>query len=70
MIPVASFSVRQAIEVVRTRSMANPQNERESADAPSNVLPALWKDLYQLGITNASTDEPIPYSKLIDPEVD
>ncbi len=65
-IPVPSRSVRQAIEAARTRTISNPQNERESADAPPNVLQDLWQALYQLahqlGMAQQPTNEPTPYS--------
>lgn len=65
-IPVPSRSVRQAIESARTRTITNPQNERESADAPPNVLRDLWQALYQLahqlGMAPQPTNEPTPYS--------
>lgn len=65
-IPIPSRAVRETIEAARTRSIANPQHEREAADAPPNVLQALWQGLYrlahQLGMAQEPTDEPVPYN--------
>lgn len=46
--PVPSREVRQYIEAAREKSIAQPQHERERADAPPNVLRALWLELYEL----------------------
>jgi hypothetical protein len=46
--PVPSGQVRQAIEAARSRTINQPQHEREQADAPPQVLQALWRELYQL----------------------
>ncbi|MEZ4665024.1 MAG: hypothetical protein R2911_46450 [Caldilineaceae bacterium] len=47
-IPTPSRHVREVIEAAREASMANPQHEKERADAPSHVLQAMWDDLYRL----------------------
>ncbi|MEZ4714144.1 MAG: hypothetical protein R3A44_43570 [Caldilineaceae bacterium] len=47
-IPTPSRNVRQVIEAAREESMANPQHEKERADAPPQVLRAMWDDLYRL----------------------
>lgn len=47
-IPTPSRQVREFIEAAREASMANPQHEKECADAPPHVLRALWDDLYRL----------------------
>ena len=68
-LPVPSRAVRQKIEVARARTIAKPQHEREAADAPPNVLRALWHDLYQfaaqLGMIEGITQQEMPY----DPEI-
>lgn len=69
LIPIPSRAVRQTIEASRERTIANPQHERESADAPPNVLQALWQALYhlahQLGMFDTPTGEPVPYNPAI-----
>jgi hypothetical protein len=66
LIPIPSRAVRQTIEATRKRTIAKPQHERESADAPPNVLQALWQALYrlahQLGMVDSLTDKPLPYN--------
>lgn len=49
-IPVPSNTVRQAIEQARQNSITAPRHARESADAPPNVLQALWHDLHALAV--------------------
>lgn len=65
-IPVPSRAVRQTIEASRKRTIAQPQHEREAADAPPTVLEALWQELYrlahQLGMVESLTDKPVPYN--------
>lgn len=69
LIPVPSRQVRAAIECAREQSIASPRHQRESADAPPNVLQALWLELcrlaHQLGLAENPGDGPIPY----DPDV-
>ena len=48
-LPVPSREVRAVIEAARERSIAAPAHERERADAPPNVLRALWEDVYREG---------------------
>ncbi len=50
MIPVPSKAVRDIIEANREKTIVDPQHEKESYDAPPNVLRALWHTLYQLAI--------------------
>ena len=58
-LPVPTRKVRQAIEVARAQSTANPQHERETADARPHVLQLLWEELavvaQQLGIPSRQT---------------
>ena len=67
-IPVPSRSVRQVIESNREQTIADPQHENETQDAPPNLLMALWHDLYriakELGLTELKA-ETMPY----DPEI-
>lgn len=50
LIPLPSIEVRALIEARRARSLAAPQHENEAHDAPPDLLRALWKDLYQVGV--------------------
>ena len=45
-IPVPSKHVRDVIESSRQQTIASPQHEKESKDAPPNVLQTLWEDCY------------------------
>ncbi len=45
-IPVPSKHVRDVIESSRQQTIASPQHEKESKDAPPNVLQALWEDCF------------------------
>jgi len=47
-LPVPTRAVRQAIEAARARTTANPQHEREVADAMPHVLQQLWEELYSV----------------------
>jgi hypothetical protein len=49
LLPVPSREVRAVIEAARERSIAAPAHARERADAPPNVLRALWEDVYRDG---------------------
>jgi hypothetical protein len=63
--PVPSKAVRDVIETNRERTIIDPSHEKESQDAPPNVLRALWRDLYQLAGQSGLTDgqaESVPYS--------
>lgn len=61
MIPVPSQAVRDVIEAQREKTIVDPRHEKETKDAPPNVLRALWHDLYQLaielGIIDGQADE-------------
>lgn len=56
-IPVPSTAVRQHIESAREKSIANPQHENETKDAPPNVLQGLMQQVsqlaQQLGLVNS-----------------
>jgi len=64
-IPVPSKAVRDVIEANRERTIAKPRHEKESNDAPPNVLRALWHDLYrlagELGLIDSDVEQ-VPYS--------
>lgn len=64
-IPVPSKAVRDVIEANREKTIVDPRHEKETKDAPPNVLRALWHDLYQLagalGLTDVQADR-MPYS--------
>jgi len=47
-VPVPTLEVRQKIVSNREQSFSTPRHEREAADAPPNVLHALWDELYQV----------------------
>ena len=67
MLPVPSLKLRRHIEAQREQSIAQPQHERERADAPPNVLRALWHTVYQKGV-DLKLVEPDPHPPY-DPEV-
>jgi hypothetical protein len=48
-IPAPSSRVRQIIEAARTKSMAQPQHEKDMRDAPPHVLRELGQDIARLG---------------------
>lgn len=50
LIPLPSIEVRALIEAKRERSIAAPMHANEAHDAPPDLLRALWKDLYQVGV--------------------
>ena len=64
-VPVPSVAVRQFIEQAREQTIAAPQHEKETKDAPPNVLHMLWQEVfqvgYQLGIRKTQPDGPVPY---------
>ena len=64
-LPVPSRQVRAVIEAARERSIAAPAHARERADAPPNVLRALWEDVYRegqaAGVVPAPPPGPIAY---------
>ena len=49
-IPTPSKTVRQVIENSRARTIANPRHEKESKDAPPNVLQLLWQQVTEIGV--------------------
>ncbi len=68
-IPVPSGAVRRHIEATRERTFATPAHEREAADAPPQVLRALWRELHDLGvglgIAAAAPAGDIPYDQAV-----
>lgn len=54
-LPVPSKNVRDTIEQKRQQSIADPQHEKETKDAPPNVLRALWEEIHHLGVQNDIT---------------
>lgn len=62
LLPVPSKTIRAQIEDKRAESIANPQHEHETKDAPPNVLEMLWHEIYHvghtLGITDSAKDTP------------
>lgn len=51
LLPVPSKTVRAQIEANRAESIANPQHQHETKDAPPNVLEMLWHEIYHVGYT-------------------
>lgn len=68
-LPVPSREVRRTIEAARDRTMSTPRHEREAADAPPNVLRALWEEVYREGARLDSTTAPPPGPIAYDPDV-
>ena len=64
LIAVPSVEVRAVIEKARTRTIADPQHEKETLDAPPHVLQALWQEMavlaQRLGLIE--DEQPIAYS--------
>ena len=64
LLPVPSNSVRELIVSKRESTIAQPQHEKETKDAPPNVLRDLWRDLYhlahQLNILEAPPEAGLP----------
>lgn len=64
-IPVPTKAVRDVIEASREQTIAQPRHEKETKDAPPNVMRALWYDLYRLagvlGLTDVQAEQ-VPYS--------
>lgn len=62
LVPVPSREVRTAIEAARGRSIANPRHDRESADAPPNVMQDDWREIWrraqELGVVADPGDAP------------
>ena len=64
-VPVPSREVRKVIEVSRERTIANPQHENETQDAPPDLLRALWQDLHRIAVRLClaeSESDAAPYS--------
>ena len=59
--------MRRHIELAREQSIAQPQHERERADAPPNVLQALWLELH--GLTEILNLSPEQSDTRYNPEV-
>lgn len=61
-LPVPSKAVRAQIEDNRAESIANPQHENETKDAPPNILEMLWYEIctvgHRVGITETAQDRP------------
>jgi len=51
LLPVPTNHVRALIEKKRASSIANPQHEHESKDAPPNVLTMMWHEIHDIGAT-------------------
>jgi hypothetical protein len=47
-VPVPSLAVRATIEHRRAQTIATPQHENETKDAPPNVLQMVWEDVCEL----------------------
>ena len=64
-IPVPSKAVREVIEASREKTISQPRHEKETKDAPPNVMRGMWHDLYRLAGVLGLTDvqaEKVPYS--------
>jgi hypothetical protein len=48
-VPVPSKAVREIIEAAREQSIVQPRHDKETKDAPPNVLQMLWQEVAQLG---------------------
>ncbi|MDE2775820.1 MAG: hypothetical protein OXI77_07770 [Chloroflexota bacterium] len=57
LIPVPSRPIRALIEDRRARSIAAPQHENETHDAPPDLLRALWLDVYRVGVALGLAEE-------------
>jgi len=55
-LPVPTRAVRQVIEAARAESTANPQHEKETADAMPHILQMLWEELYRVAQLLARTE--------------
>lgn len=49
-LPVPSKRVRDVIEASREKTIANPRHEKETKDAPPNVMRGTWYDLNRLAV--------------------
>lgn len=68
-VPVPSVAVRRHIETAREQTIAAPQHEKESKDAPPNVLHALWQEVAQLGYQLDLADTKLVGQVAYEPEV-
>ncbi len=67
-VPVPSKAVRKIIEASRERTIARPQHENETRDAPPDLLRALWQDLHDIAVRLRLTPArsgTVPYSPQI-----
>jgi hypothetical protein len=68
-VPVPSKTVRQIIEAAREQSIVRPQHEKETKDAPPNVLQMLWQEVAQLGYQAGLKEREPEKAVAYDPEV-
>ena len=68
-VPVPSKAVRQIIEAAREQSIVQPQHEKETKDAPPNVLHMLWREVAQLGYRPGLKEHEPAKGVAYDPEV-
>ena len=64
-VPVPTREVRARIEAARERTIQTPRHPREIADAPPNVLRALWRDVYREGAPSGPADDVPAYDPAI-----
>ncbi len=70
LIPVPSRKIRRMIEGRREASSANPQHEREKADAIPEVLRGLWLEVYRVAVAFGLADAvPNPEQLTYDPAI-
>lgn len=48
LLPVPSLEVRQVIESTRAKTIESPRHEKETKDAPPNIVQASWIELAQI----------------------
>lgn len=65
---VPTKRVRNLIEEKRAESIANPQHEHESKDAPPHVLQMLWHEIYSVGYEVGIADK-LENQPAYDPDV-
>lgn len=68
-VPVPSKSVRQVIEAAREQSIAQPQHEKETKDAPPHVLHTLWQEVARLGYGLGLVKDEATRNTAYEPEV-
>jgi len=64
-IPVPSKAVRDVIEANREKTITDPRHEKETKDAPPNVMRGTWYDLNRLAVQLGMAEgdaEKVPYS--------